>query len=1611
MSKKYLLHRVAVVFFAVCFAVAALVAVLFAMPAAHAADEDTVTVSALSVEWDGNSGGNDLVMLTLNGATFQAGQNSNSHWDYFSPYIYVNGTAVSGQVAWATEGMYANTSQFCFFLAQDILRQDGSDVIEVREGCRIPLNDGADYYVVSETATFAAPANATGSGTEPFVAGSSVTVDGVSVEWDGNSGNNDLVTLSLEGAAFDSNVTSNTHRHEIEAYIFVNGTQISDVAWAIEGRYTNPKHYCFYLPQGVLKQDGTDVIEVRRGCHIPVNDGASYYVVSETATFAAPANATGSGTEQFVRQFSWAADTKYDASGEIFVTNSAQQGVLGGYDSQGVAIGNMSQDHPEWGLPLTEYSAQTINALAEGQFAVFAFTTPFDTATFKSLTFEYMYNEADALFYVYPLDAEMLGYEHAVQSFRTVGSGINSVTLSAEALVGGNGSFGGFILQLVAGTGAQFFMDSVTLSEDPFVPGAVENPEAPAEPQKQGDVTVSSVQVNWQATSAMVYIHLGGASYPTYNNVVSQELYGYFLPYIKVNGHTLSEYASPLWSVQKGYYGDSTRVMVQVLSDGAYSLQNDGNDVIEILQGCRFPVDGEGAIDYYEVSETAAFRSVSGGNVAEGDASRETFVEQIDWEAQKYDADGSVFMDVAAQQGALGGYDSQRVLPHDFSAPDYAGWGLTGYAAYTADMMQNEQFAVFRLTTPVDVAEFKSVVIEYKYDSPDALFYVCPLDTDALGYDYAVQSFRTVGSGVNAVTLSTEALVGENGTFGGFILWLADGGSANFFLDSITPSAESYTPEDVEEVVAFEWTLEQLFDADSDAFVPTQATQIGDFTSLPVVVRNVDQWGITAFAAFAETALGQGQFLRFEFAVPVDTATAKSMTLGIMHNAAAGFYIYPLDAAALGMEHAAQSFRTTGGVENISVSLPELADGSGLVHGFLVQLMTDTGAQFFLDSVTLSAETVEAEVEDFTLPPYETQHVSIIEVSYTYRYEGGYDDLLMITFDRRIFTVANERVVPDDFAEHLLINGVSVAESGIGDYALRGMFQRYDRLGIFIKNGQSGSMNNDAFDTVTFKAGFAIRGSTDDYTLYTTQADAVFYTNRALDEGQQVDLSAEYDPRADQTLTPVAVSFTAENGQATLTVTFDKTVRSDEASQAEDVQEYILVDGRKLSEIGGVTVSYADSATFSFTFAYTPASESVQVAVAAGLTVQTNPDQPLTQKTVRVSRTFVCAEDGTYYADDNTALGVWWVSAPVVTAADADDPESIARMTFEIRLSVQNAAADSITGEMKAHILIGDTPLTEILAADSGSSAVLQTFAIAVTIPASYLQDGLTVTVKEGMRTPAGGTLAADEVFTYDGVFDIFVGEVHREEAEPLLTPTGINSILTATDGVEEGSNQLFIEFTTPCSFKYLPFAQADAATIFASYGSVGVNIPARYVYELNRYGMRESLWDDLYIDGVSVREWAVKDGGKDASRLIDMYYQGTNFGVYYLQIVISKFSSAAMDWSKPHSLTFKEGFVTPTFGVFEEDVQFAWDPAAQTWAPDASADATVDSGAQLKPSDGDDLFTTVGGSEGLAIGLSVGGAAVVVAAVVATGVLVRKKKAAKAAQGGGKERGGDDTE
>ena len=1424
-----------------------------------------------------------------------------------------------------------------------------------------------------------------------------VTVAAVEVRWGDGS---NRITFDLDGANFTNLNEASTENWEyFLSYITVNGTPLSEMKAEVlsvtKRFYDGGTSFMIALSATgahALKNDGTDVIAVQAGCRIPVSGwelagSTDYYEVTEDAEYRSVSDGgypQGETPENFVQQIEWEAK-EYDATAEIFMDTPAQTDVLGGYDSLAVTTQDFSGAQYEgWGIE--GYAAFTGSALEQGQFMVFRFTTPVDASQFKSLSVEYVYN-ANALFYVYPYSASGLGYENAVQSFRTDGS---ALTLSLTALAEG-GEVEGFLVQLAAGSGAQFFLDGITLSAAEHT---AEKEEAPTA-EKVGGVTVAAVEVRWGDGSNRITFDLDGANFTNLNEA-STENWEYFLSYITVNGTPLSEMKAEVLSVTKRFYDGGTSFMIALSATGAHALKNDGTDVIAVQAGCRIPVSGwelAGSTDYYEVTEDAEYRSVSDGGYPQGETP-ENFVQQIEWEAKEYDATAEIFMDTPAQTDVLGGYDSQRVLPTDFS--DHADWGLSGHAAYTVQALQGEQFAVFKLTTPVEPSAFRSLTIRYKYDA-NALFYAIPLDAEGLGYDAAVQSFRTTGEN-GSVILSAEALAGKNGTFGGFILWVADGDSAQFFLDSITLHTAAYDPGEVEIVIPFAWEIGTEFDANGDVFVPTAAAEAGGYSSLPVVVRDVSKFGITAAAAFCETQLAQGQFLQFRFAEPVTDANVQSFTLKVMHNASACFYVYPLGTEQFGMEHAVQSFRTENGIVTIELSATELFR-NGACEGFIVQLMTETGLQFFLDSITLSDKPVEASVEDLTEPDYTTSTVSIREVTYTYRYEGGYDDLLLITFDRNIFTAANDRIGVDDFADYLLINGVSIAESGIGDYSLRAIWMRYDRLGIFIANNRTGSVNNDAFDVITFKQGFAIRGSEGDCTKYTLAADAVFYTNRALDEGSQVELSSQFDPRVDQVLVPHAVDFTVSGGMANLSVAFDKTVRSDAADLTDSVLCYIVVGDTRLSEIAGVTVSYESGSVIVFTFAWDGAADA-SVKLEAGLNVQTNPDEPLTEKTVREDAVFVRSSAGGYYAEGGE-LSAYWISAPEFVAAEEEGGTDY--VTFTIRLSVQNAPMDAYDPAMLAYILIGDTPLSEILAADAGSSAAMEAFALAVRIPASYIAEGLVITVKAGFAVPAGGVLAEDETFVYDAVFEEFVGEVHREEVEDLLTPTDINTIIRATDGVAAGTNQLFIEFTTPCSFKYLPFAQAGADTVLASYGSVGVPMTARYAYELSRYGMRESLWDYLCLDGKSVREWAIEDGGKDASRLIDLYYQGTNFGVYYLQIVIAEDSSAVMDWSESHIVTFKAGFVTPAFGVFEKDVQWRWDPQTQAWAPDASANATVDPDAQLKAEEGE-LLVTVGNQDatGLIVGLCAGGAVVVVIAVVVA-VLVKKRRA----KAGGSDKNG----
>ncbi len=1282
MSKRYLLHAGAVAVFAVCFAVFVLFALLTGIRTARAAEDDAVKVSSVHVIWGDDQ---NMIRIYLDGAEFPtANEPSTQNYAYFMPYVAVNGVLLSdsiGSVTYARKGFYGDST--CYMIQMPAketysLKKDGTDKITVYAGCKIPMAAesgeeaaGCDYYVVSETATFFSPVNAQGTGEETFIAGSSTSVKGITVHWDA-SGTTDFVYIDLEGAVFTSNTDSNDHKDWFASYILVNGQPLTagNIAWAREGQYGRTSQFCIQLPGGVLRQDGTDSITVQAGCRIPLNNGAGCYVVEETETYLSSGTSSAGAEEAFSKQFIWETGKEYDADSEIFAVTQGQTDALGGFSSLAVTIGNMPAEHPEWGLPLTEYSAQTNGSLAVEQFAEYKFNTPIDLASTgaKSANLTFLYNGA-SLFYVYPLGVQTLGYESAVQSFRTT-SGSQQVTVSLEGLAE-DGKCGGFILQLVDGTGAQFFLDSVTLS------------------------------------------------------------------------------------------------------------------------------------------------------------------------------------------------------------------------------------------------------------------------------------------------------------------------------------AESFDAGEVEEVVEFEWMLDTKIDVGSAVIKPNGAGSIGEFTTQGVTLGSGHEaWGLTGGDAYTQS-LAKNDYFVVEFVLPLENTAVKSFSIEVLHNATTCFYVYPLGTTELGFDNAVQSFRTSNGYSTVELSATELFK-DGVCGGFIVQAMTDSGVQFFLDSITLSEKAVQAEVEDLTEPEYATDTVSIVEVTYTYSYEGGYDDLLLITFDRTIFNknsdkgLNNERVGLDDFAQYLLINGVSVAESGIGDYALRSMWERHDRLGIFIKNGQTGSLNNDAFDAITFAKGFAIRGSTGDYTMYTLESDMVFYTNRALETGKQVTMSLESDPQVDQTLTPLSAAWSVAGSEATVTVMFDKTVRMDGSDFTENLLRYVRVDGKALSEWeSAVTVTFEGMA-IRFTFATTlTADADVRITVEKGMNVQTNPDEALSKKTVQATKEFVRGENKeNYFFAEGGTLNVYWATTP--EAASEEDAEYIA---FDLRLSVNNATYEQFDSAVLKNILIGEKDLLSILTEESGASVTLSGYTLRVKIPASYLVKGLVITVKQGFQTPAGGVLAADERFVYDEMFGLFEGEVHREEIEGELKPTDVNTILTATDGVAPGTNQLFIEFTTPCSTKYLPFMQADEGTIYASYGSVGVTMPAPYVYELTRYGMRESLWEYLLLDGKTLREWAETDGGGEAMRYIDMYYQGTNFGVYYLQIVITAQSSAVMDWSEAHTITFKKGFVTPAFGVFEKDVQYAWNPETKAWTPDESAMATVDPNAQLKEEDGEEqIVVTGGGCSGSAAGTTV----LLAAAFVGASAAALKKRTDK---------------
>ena len=611
----------------------------------------------------------------------------------------------------------------------------------------------------------------------------------------------------------------------------------------------------------------------------------------------------------------------------------------------------------------------------------------------------------------------------------------------------------------------------------------------------------------------------------------------------------------------------------------------------------------------------------------------------------------------------------------------------------------------------------------------------------------------------------------------------------------------------------------------------------------------------------------------------------------------------------------------------------------GQLSGFLVQLADGNGAQFFLDSLMLSTEAYQPEKEDFTPPEYGFAEVGITSVAYTRTYQAGVNqDMFVITFDRNIFTTVNEAnyTIPDILLENIYINGTSLKDAGIVVYTLSCLYTNPRQLGIFVNNDMPYSMKNDGFDTVRLDAGFAVPGSAGDYTYYRIDARLELYTNVVLEDGKQAELSQRFDPpKSDDSCTPMLVKLAVNGSLATLTATFDKAVGESDTSAYNRILPFLRVCGSLLSEAENVAIS-SEGNVLTVTFPAALVKDGAKVEFVEGLTTFSG---KTVQQTFGFAR-LVAGEELLF--GERSELLAYWISAPVFAEG---------YVSFAIRFSVQSAGIANYDFSVTEKILVGEESLKALLARDSASGAALNGYTLTLRLPDSCLSDGTVVTVESGFALPTGATMSGDQRFTYDQAFEEFFVGSDAQAIEGAAKPTGISGIIRATDGVAAGTNQLFVQFTTPSSHKYLPFVQMSPENLYQTYGAVGVSMSELYAYELSLYGVRESVWDLLYLDGKSLREWALTDKDKTGEwkRFIDVYYVGTIFNDYYMQIVIGRASSAVMDWTTEHTITFKAGFVTPELGVIDRDQKYVWNTETQLWQLDTTGLETVIPGTKLE--------------------------------------------------------------
>ncbi len=661
----------------------------------------------------------------------------------------------------------------------------------------------------------------------------------------------------------------------------------------------------------------------------------------------------------------------------------------------------------------------------------------------------------------------------------------------------------------------------------------------------------------------------------------------------------------------------------------------------------------------------------------------------------------------------------------------------------------------------------------------------------------------------------------------------------------------------------------------------------------------------------------RGKAVEIKFGSVLNANFYKTLKLSLSLNNVSASYTYYLmgfESGTRNVASAAPAGRyaiSNNETVALEIALEDYADVSGAVSGLVLWHYGDTYASDFdgLSLFVFGAEVCVAEPQSAKVSSFPCE---IEEITYE---KGAERDLLVVDFDSPLFTEVDKILVGgQELSQYFRVNGEAFAKEDVLSVTT-GYGGRFDRMAVALKS----KILNDGTDCLEI-LGLRV---TDGGCTYVAASDMESYFPKPLQNGESAKLVGGVEvltvrSSASDTATEIAVAFSIPLGEIAGYGSTDG----------------VLLNGQSLTALQsqGVTAT-ADGNLLK-----------ISVPNTANLLKGDGTD------TLSVEKGF--ASEGSYMAEKHAftaydGAGVWFkqVDKPLRVLWLQDLAPEKNTTSFTIKVSNEYArggGVENFTSQAFSKIEINGSTLTEILQTDERARADLRGQYLDVTLSAAgyghciKFDESDLIVIKKGFTLPQGGETEFDTRYVYDALWEQFSVVPDLTQVRGEVTTVSVELVQTDIAAFEDGTTMIFVKFAYPPSYRFYPYMQSHVSMMPSRLASISASNPSElFLSELALYGVFNSALDKLYFDGLSMREWMMKDKrtNVDWKDIVDVRFLGTGFNDgYSMQFIFSKNASASLLTDGEHYVEFKTGFITPNLNVVQKDVKYKWNESLQKW-------------------------------------------------------------------------------